>query len=98
MKARPMYTQSSRTRFWTKTYKEEHYKTFVSEAIKGLVSLHSSYLSVQGFSHVINTKNKKLNKLVGGALSACMLTYCTYKNCGSSFYYDPKKNPGAKIP
>lgn len=67
-----MYKQLSRTQFWAKTYKEEHYKSLASKAIKELVSFHSSYLSEQGFSQMINIKNKNRNKLVGGALSACL--------------------------
>ena len=63
---------NNRTQFWAKTYKEEHYKSLASKAIKELVSFHSSYLSEQGFSQMINIKNKNRNKLVGGALSACL--------------------------
>ena len=42
--------------------------TSFSKAIKELVSFHSSYLAEQGFSQMINIKNKKRNKLEWDAL------------------------------
>ena len=67
-----VYKQSSRTQFWSKMYKEEHYKVLASKAIKTLVAFHSSYLSEQGFSQMVNIKNKKRNKLSGGSLACCL--------------------------
>lgn len=67
-----MFKQCHRTQFWAKAFKEEHYKSVATKAIKELVSFHSSYLSEQGFSQMIVVKNKMRNKLSGAKLTSCL--------------------------
>lgn len=68
-KMKDVYKQNSRTQFWSKMFKEDHYKEIAGKAIETLVAFHSSYLSEQGFSQMVVIKNKKRNKLSGGSLS-----------------------------